>query len=409
MDPSHVKSKLASRTVEEKPVNFKKGFASYAEEFKEPPVAMSPKKTNVKLHAAPIAAAQNNSRAKFLESLGIDNMDDPDATPAWRASQETINPRNATGSHDKTSARRQSSFDSSESQEGPGSFKPTVKPDITLGHPKRMSFGDTCPETDGLCVEDIKNMGNKCFEEGDYRKAIRLYTKAIERDGSNSAFYSNRSACYLQAAKQMGIDTRVMALRDADKAVELRPDWFKGYSRRGDALFKLERYAEAAEAYERGLALEPENLNLMHSLGEARNAAGQIKSSSVGSWGTVPQQPESLKSASHRSASELLDDLKRNIRSDGNSVLLGNDYKAAELAKFRSHRSTDSSRSASASLPSPECDVSSPVHERSAPKLDKSKIEPQFSSQAAAAYQQSLLEQYRKKKASSQTAFAPHF
>jgi stress-induced-phosphoprotein 1 len=42
----------------------------------------------------------------------------------------------------------------------------------------------------------------------------------------------------------------------------LRPDWAKGFSRRGMALLKLGRAAEAAAACERGLALEPGNRQL---------------------------------------------------------------------------------------------------------------------------------------------------
>jgi len=168
-------------------------------------------------------------------------------------------------------------------------------------------------DTDSLPVEAIKGMGNKAFEDGDFRKAVRLYTKAVERDPSNHVLYSNRSASYLQGSKQMGIDTRTMALRDADKAIEVRPDWFKGYSRRGDALFKLERYAEAVSAYEKALVLEPDNANLRHSLTEARNAAGGIDPSARRTaWSTAPMKLEEVDVAGaqrRKSAHELLSEM----------------------------------------------------------------------------------------------------
>lgn len=42
------------------------------------------------------------------------------------------------------------------------------------------------------------------------------------------------------------------ALKDADKTVELKPDWSKGHSRRGAALSYLGRDLEAEKAYEKG-------------------------------------------------------------------------------------------------------------------------------------------------------------
>lgn len=57
---------------------------------------------------------------------------------------------------------------------------------------------------------------------------------------------SNRSACY--ASKERYEE----ALADANKCVELKPDWAKGYSRKGVALFRLERFEDAKATYEKG-------------------------------------------------------------------------------------------------------------------------------------------------------------
>ena len=46
---------------------------------------------------------------------------------------------------------------------------------------------------------------------------------------------------------------------DAQKVVELKPEWPKGYSRLGAALYGLERLDEAIEAYDKGLELDPNN------------------------------------------------------------------------------------------------------------------------------------------------------
>lgn len=383
----------------------KKGYMAYAEEYREPAVVPMEKPVAV---AAP--SSSTKAREEFLKSLGIDNMDVPDVlncpqndAVASRASQEYVKKTAALASHDSNSGN----------DDGPRSFIPQRQPDITLGirkavrHATNSSPEPSLPishgverELDGLSVDEIKNMGNRSFEEGDFRKAIRLYTRAIERDPSNAALYSNRSACYLQAAKQMGIDTRTMALRDADKTVELRPDWFKGYSRKGDALFKLERYSEAAVAYERGLALDPQNTNLMHSLGEARNSAGNIAHQRSASWSTQPAKSENLRSAAGKSARELLEEMKESMqRESKDCMMIGNDYRTEQLRRFREGDSRSTSSLSNQRSHHYEDHNDTEVSPDPLRKLDKSQIEPQFSSEAAAAYQQKILEEYRRKKA----------
>jgi len=49
------------------------------------------------------------------------------------------------------------------------------------------------------------------------------------------------------------------SLADAQKVVELKPDWPKGYSRKGASLQGLGRLDEAARCFEEGLKIDPEN------------------------------------------------------------------------------------------------------------------------------------------------------
>ncbi|CAN0573242.1 unnamed protein product, partial [Ectocarpus sp. 12 AP-2014] len=42
------------------------------------------------------------------------------------------------------------------------------------------------------------------------------------------------------------------ALMDAERCVEVKPSWAKGYSRMGTALFRLGRHDKAAAAYSKG-------------------------------------------------------------------------------------------------------------------------------------------------------------
>ncbi|KAG1699450.1 hypothetical protein DVH05_012865 [Phytophthora capsici] len=96
-----------------------------------------------------------------------------------------------------------------------------------------------------------------------------MYTRAIELDPDNAVYYSNRSAAYLA----MG-DARGKALKDAEKCIELKPDWWKGYSRKGAAEHALQRFDAARKTYNEGLKLDPDNQSLLQAAEEAY-AAGQ--------------------------------------------------------------------------------------------------------------------------------------
>ena len=98
-----------------------------------------------------------------------------------------------------------------------------------------------------------------------YSEAIRLYTKAIDIDGANHVYYSNRSAAYLQHSNA------ALALEDAESCINLSPEGFsKGYSRKGAALHVLKRYNDAIAAYEVGLEKFPNDPALQKGLAEVK-------------------------------------------------------------------------------------------------------------------------------------------
>ncbi|XP_046417769.1 stress-induced-phosphoprotein 1 [Neodiprion fabricii] len=113
-------------------------------------------------------------------------------------------------------------------------------------------------------VSALKDKGNAALQEGKYDEAVKYYTEAIALDGSNHVLYSNRSAAYAKAEKYE------QALEDAAKTVELKPDWVKGYSRKGSALAYLGRLDESIKAYEEGLKLDPDNQQLREGLSEVQ-------------------------------------------------------------------------------------------------------------------------------------------
>ncbi|POM77728.1 Chaperone activator Sti1, partial [Phytophthora palmivora] len=118
-------------------------------------------------------------------------------------------------------------------------------------------------------AEGFKAEGNKLLAAKQFSDAVEMYTRAIELDPENAVYFSNRSAAYLA----MG-DARGKALKDAETCIALKPDWWKGYSRKGAAEHALLRFDAARVTYNEGLRLDPDNASLLQAAEEAY-AAGQ--------------------------------------------------------------------------------------------------------------------------------------
>lgn len=67
----------------------------------------------------------------------------------------------------------------------------------------------------------MKNKGNSALKDGKAEEAVLFYTDAINLEPNNHVLYSNRSAAYCTLKKYNE------AVRDAEKTVELKPDWPK--------------------------------------------------------------------------------------------------------------------------------------------------------------------------------------
>eukprot|EP00118_Oscarella_pearsei_P025263 m.307856 g.307856 ORF g.307856 m.307856 type:complete len:553 (+) comp42942_c0_seq1:67-1725(+) len=113
-------------------------------------------------------------------------------------------------------------------------------------------------------AEQFKQEGNDALKAGDLDKAVDCYTKAIEIDPENAVLYSNRSAAY---AKKNDLTN---AAKDGQKVIDIRPEWSRGYSRKGYSLFQQGKYDEAKEIYEKGLKFEPESKQLKDALAEVK-------------------------------------------------------------------------------------------------------------------------------------------
>jgi len=83
--------------------------------------------------------------------------------------------------------------------------------------------------------------------------AITSFDRAVLLDPTEALYWCNRSDANLR----WGFGDRAVA--DADEVIRLRPNWVKGYIRRGDALLAERRFQEAASSYAQAVTLEPDN------------------------------------------------------------------------------------------------------------------------------------------------------
>ncbi|GFS29358.1 SEC14 cytosolic factor family protein [Actinidia rufa] len=109
-------------------------------------------------------------------------------------------------------------------------------------------------------ADEAKAKGNASFTAGNYTDTIHHFTEKISLAPDDHVLYSNRSAA------QASVRKFAEASSDAEKAVELKPDWPKGYYCVGTAHMWLRRYDDAASAYKNGLEIVPNNEALKSGL-----------------------------------------------------------------------------------------------------------------------------------------------
>ncbi|XP_052227932.1 dnaJ homolog subfamily C member 7-like isoform X1 [Dreissena polymorpha] len=102
-------------------------------------------------------------------------------------------------------------------------------------------------------AEELKERGNKYYQEKNYGEAIKCYAAAIKLSPNCSKYYGNRSACYMK------MNNYTEALGDAKESVRIDPKFIKGYLRIAKCHMQLGDPTAAIIAYRKVLQLEPYN------------------------------------------------------------------------------------------------------------------------------------------------------
>ncbi|KAI3615513.1 hsc70 cochaperone [Moniliophthora roreri] len=113
-------------------------------------------------------------------------------------------------------------------------------------------------------AEEFKAKGNSLMSSKKYDEAIAAYGEAITLDSTNPIYYSNRAAAYSSKGDHLS------AIGDAELALASDPNFVKAYHRLGHAQYCLSDFKAAADAFERGLKLDPNNAGLKSGLQNAK-------------------------------------------------------------------------------------------------------------------------------------------
>lgn len=136
-------------------------------------------------------------------------------------------------------------------------------------------------------AEAKKNEGNDALRGGDYQTALRLYGEAIQLSPAgpqSHIYYCNRAAahCYLENYSA--------AVSDCNKAISLKPDYSKAYSRLGFAHFHTANYEEAEKALKKAVELDPSNKQAKDLLKQTQDKMQQQRRGASGAPGAAGGQ-----------------------------------------------------------------------------------------------------------------------
>lgn len=144
-----------------------------------------------------------------------------------------------------------------------------------------------------LTAEEAKAAGNAAFKAKNYSEAVAHFSAAIAADPNNHVLYSNRSAA------NAALEDYKAALLDANKCIDIKPDWAKGQSRRGAAYVGLRNWPAAISAYETGLKLDPDSATMKEELASinAKLGRGTSADSAMPNRGSPPNSGATPKPA----------------------------------------------------------------------------------------------------------------
>lgn len=120
-------------------------------------------------------------------------------------------------------------------------------------------------------AEEIKILANEAFKAKRFSQAIDLYTQAIDLNGHNVVYWSNRAFAHTK------LEEYGSAVQDATKAIEVDPKYSKGYYRRGAAYLAMGKFKEALKDFQQVKRICPNDPDANRKLKECEKAYQKIR------------------------------------------------------------------------------------------------------------------------------------
>lgn len=118
-------------------------------------------------------------------------------------------------------------------------------------------------------IPDYTKIGLQAHQNGEYKRAIDYYTKAINLDPDNSEG-KNDYIYRLSGMTHTKMNEKELAITDYDKALKLNPDNIYALGDRGLANAKFGQYEAAIEDFNKALKLKPNNPGLFSHRGKVK-------------------------------------------------------------------------------------------------------------------------------------------
>ncbi|EPS44869.1 hypothetical protein H072_1139 [Dactylellina haptotyla CBS 200.50] len=157
-----------------------------------------------------------------------------------------------------------------------------------------------------MSAEDLKQAGNKCFQNGDWLGADKKYSQAIAIDPTNFALFTNRALVRMKLLRYEDV------INDCMSAININRDAMKGHYMAAQALIQLSRPSEAL-----GFAMTAYQLAIAQHSKSATDVANVVLEAKKQRWkklernridkdnSTLKQMKELIKTESERKIVEL--------------------------------------------------------------------------------------------------------
>ena len=131
-------------------------------------------------------------------------------------------------------------------------------------------------------------VGKLLAQNGQHRKAISAYQKAIQLDPNTASIYHDLGDSFSR------LKSWQEAISAYQKAIEISGNYYWSHNNLGDAWMNRENWSEASQAYQRAVELDPTQPNSYRNLGKALTRLQQFEEAAIAYQKAIELDPNSF-------------------------------------------------------------------------------------------------------------------